>query len=751
MSLELGSVLRGESDAYLVGEERGRGGFGITHRAQRQRDGLEVIVKVLKLERLEQWKSLELFEREAKVLRGLQHPGIPRYVDYFSLGDATRPNGFVLVQEYIPGHDLREVMRGERSLSPDEMRRWFVEALEILRYLQELAPAVIHRDVTPKNLLLRPDGRAALVDFGSVQAALQSTSTVSSTSAGTFGYAPMEQFVGRASPSSDLYGLAMTYLAVAASSEPTEMPLDGARVDVAQLLGPAAPFAGILHQMTDPDPRRRPRDAATVLEQLKDPARAAKGAPTSSGGLEDTTGYLTRLERRLRDEGFAILRGGRIGAGPVVFTAKRAAKGLKAAETIELVVVREEEHPGGVSGVAQAVTQANPAASRWRVLTSGPRFVVPVVIAGRGFARPPSCPATRRDVVPVAVDLAEGATHVLRTDLGPDATPLLQYLWWLVTPQADARSLARPKSGVKRIAVAAGAGTALVLAAAAVYVAVLDPATYYLVHVADPATRQIAYARFVPDGERGLDVSEVTVIDADGTVRSRRAIDPHAYPCGLSDGALTSWSCEGHNCRLERSRASSDESSELAATEFRRWWWCSVHGERTAVAHGESGQSQVWIYGRGSAAALAPGTQPGDRDPAWYPDGHRLVVSSGPDGGERLSSLDVTSGERTELGGPPARQLRPAVSPDGRRIAFYSITRKARGEARKANADEWDLSLLDPVDHSARMLIQSVCFTSGPAWLSPDELVYAKWTGEQCGLFIYDLRTEETRQIVKRF
>src|SRR5439155_11901035 len=125
------------------------------------------------------------------------------------LGAPDAPEGFALVQELMPGRSLAEIVRGG-GLSQAQMMGWFEEILHVLDYLHRRAPPVIHRDVTPKNIILRPDGRAALVDFGSVQAALRAGQMVSSTAAGTFGYAPLEQFVGHAGPRSDLYGLGMT-------------------------------------------------------------------------------------------------------------------------------------------------------------------------------------------------------------------------------------------------------------------------------------------------------------------------------------------------------------------------------------------------------------------------------------------------------------------------------------------------------------------------------------------------------------
>ena len=284
-----GQTLTGKHGVYQVEQALGQGGFGLTFRARRQRDGASVVVKQLRLERLADWKAVELFEREGAVLRGLSHPGIPEYVDSFGLGE-PEPVGFVLVQSFVEGQTLRERLRIQRRMGPEAMLHWLWRMLEICQYLHTRHPPVIHRDINPKNIILTPAGDAVLIDFGTVQAKLASQHTVSSTSAGTFGYAPPEQFVGRATPGSDLYGLAVTFLAVATGNEPEELPFVGARIDVRKALthvdvDPRIVLA-LLH-MTEADPEQRANDAAAIMRKLE-PLRARyRPAPTATAAPSD--------------------------------------------------------------------------------------------------------------------------------------------------------------------------------------------------------------------------------------------------------------------------------------------------------------------------------------------------------------------------------------------------------------------------------------------------------------------------------
>ncbi len=269
-----GHIEEASAGRYRIIEELGEGGFGVTYRAERVSDGLPVVVKYLQMSRVPDWKAVELFEREAEVLQKLSHPRIPGYIDHGVGADGISADGDVdaarapfIVQEYIEGRRVDEAMQG-REFDAAWVTTMVRDLLGVLEYLHGRVPPVIHRDIKPSNVLVDEAGRAYLIDFGTVRAVFRDEG---STTAGTFGYAAPEQFVGRASPASDLYGLGMTALTALSGKAPEELAFEGNRVDVDAVL-PAgsvpARLKRMIAQMTEPNPDERPASAGEVLRRL---------------------------------------------------------------------------------------------------------------------------------------------------------------------------------------------------------------------------------------------------------------------------------------------------------------------------------------------------------------------------------------------------------------------------------------------------------------------------------------------------
>jgi len=229
-------------------------------------DNSLVVVKLLAFGGTVQWDDLKLFEREAQILKQLNHARIPRYLDYFCVDDRTL--WFGLVQEYIPGEPLKEQLNAGKRFSQKEVRKIAVEILKILMYLHELNPTVLHRDIKPSNLIWGEDNHIYLVDFGAVQDKAAKEG-VTFTVVGTYGYAPMEQFGGRAVPASDLYALGASLIHLLTGTAPSDLPVQELRIQFTDRVNLNSGFVSWLEKMVEPAPEQRFPTARQALEVLK--------------------------------------------------------------------------------------------------------------------------------------------------------------------------------------------------------------------------------------------------------------------------------------------------------------------------------------------------------------------------------------------------------------------------------------------------------------------------------------------------
>jgi serine/threonine-protein kinase len=154
------------------------------------------------------------FRQEASTLARLDHPGLPKVSDYFSIRERD-----YLVMDFVPGQNLLEITsearREARCLDEEMVLTWVYQLCDTLTYLHSRQPPVLHRDIKPANIKLTPEGRLKLVDFGLVKP-LDPTDPSTLTGlqgAGSLPYAPLEQYVdhlGHTDARSDLYALGAT-------------------------------------------------------------------------------------------------------------------------------------------------------------------------------------------------------------------------------------------------------------------------------------------------------------------------------------------------------------------------------------------------------------------------------------------------------------------------------------------------------------------------------------------------------------
>ncbi len=268
--MEVANSLTGSiiADRYQLAELLGSGGSGSTYRATRISDGSEVAIKILSLRHLNDWKQLELFEREAKVLSQLSHPQIPAYLEYFHV-DTPSNRAFYIVQQLAPGKPLTGWIHAGWLSTEAEVRDIASQLLNILQYLHQQSPPLIHRDIKPHNIIRNDDGQVFLVDFGAVQNVYHNTLMKGSTVAGTYGYMAPEQFRGMAVPSSDLYGLGATLLYLLTHRSPADLPQERLKLSFRGHVNIANHFADWLEVILEPDTADRFASASAALQALR--------------------------------------------------------------------------------------------------------------------------------------------------------------------------------------------------------------------------------------------------------------------------------------------------------------------------------------------------------------------------------------------------------------------------------------------------------------------------------------------------
>ncbi|GAC1567527.1 MAG: hypothetical protein NVS3B14_13850 [Ktedonobacteraceae bacterium] len=147
--------------------------------------------------------NTDRFLREALLLARLSHPAIPTLYDYF-----FEDGYWYLVMEYLPGPTLASYMRQYAPLPPLEALNYAMQLCDVLDYLHKQTSPVVFRDLKPSNVILSPEGRLMLVDFG-ISRYFKEGQINDTTDFGSPGYASPEQYegTGQTDGRSDLYSL----------------------------------------------------------------------------------------------------------------------------------------------------------------------------------------------------------------------------------------------------------------------------------------------------------------------------------------------------------------------------------------------------------------------------------------------------------------------------------------------------------------------------------------------------------------
>lgn len=224
--------------------------------------GQEVILKeyILPVHRgqLTAERTAEKLKAEAEILQKLDHPNIVKLKDAF----IEDYRGY-LVMDYVRGDSLKQLTDRQGPQNEQQVILWAIQVLETLSYMHQLSPPVVHRDITPDNLMLQEDGNIKIVDFN---VAYQVDSSSTATVVGKHAYIPAEQFRGKPCPQSDIYSLGGTIFYLLTGKEPEPISKSyPARVNE----NVSAELDKIVSKATSTSLQERYADVQTFADDLK--------------------------------------------------------------------------------------------------------------------------------------------------------------------------------------------------------------------------------------------------------------------------------------------------------------------------------------------------------------------------------------------------------------------------------------------------------------------------------------------------
>jgi serine/threonine protein kinase len=255
---------RGYEIIKELGANRGAG--RVAYLAKQLDNNRLVVIKQFQFARSNSsWDGYKEIEREVTILKQLQHPNIPRYLATFETSE-----GSCLVQEYIDGRSLSEIISSQQLFTPKQVKDIIVRLLEILVYLQEsFTEPILHRDLKPANILLDGDLQPFLIDFGGAK--VSEGLGGSTVAVGTLGFMPPEQRFQQFNKTTDVYSLGLTIVCWLTRTEPMQMytlinmgtnRVIGLRESLSTY---SLRFVDWLEKVVQPDPNDRYPDAKAAL------------------------------------------------------------------------------------------------------------------------------------------------------------------------------------------------------------------------------------------------------------------------------------------------------------------------------------------------------------------------------------------------------------------------------------------------------------------------------------------------------
>jgi tRNA A-37 threonylcarbamoyl transferase component Bud32 len=259
MPLEVGIIMRGGSLTLV--RHLALGGLSAVYLAQLGGGKLVTLKESVVPEDVDtelKEKAREMFAREATLLMRLSHPNIVQVLDYF-----VEQGRSYLMLDYMSGQDLRQFVRQNGAVRESLAVDWACQIARVMDYLHSQAPPIIHRDLTPDNLIVRGDGQIVVIDFG---AANEFLGNATGTFVGKQSYIAPEQFRGKATTQSDIYAFGGTLYYLLTGSDPEALAQsepDKVKENI------SSDLAQLVKSCTALEAQERPQSASEIVRQLE--------------------------------------------------------------------------------------------------------------------------------------------------------------------------------------------------------------------------------------------------------------------------------------------------------------------------------------------------------------------------------------------------------------------------------------------------------------------------------------------------
>ncbi|WP_020522771.1 serine/threonine-protein kinase [Catelliglobosispora koreensis] len=278
------------SKRYRLDERIATGGMGDVWKGTDEVLDRTVAIKIMLTALLEERGFVERFRTEARTMATINHPGVVRIYDF------GHDEVAYLIMEYVEGEPLSRTLNRVGRLTPARTMSLVAQAAEALEAAHE--KGVIHRDVKPGNLLVRPNGTLILTDFGIARSAAAAQLTATGAVLGTASYLSPEQASGQpATPASDVYSLGVVAYQCLSGSRPYEgdTPLEIAMKHVNGTARPLAqdvpvPIRQVVERAMAKEPAKRWKSAAEFAVAARRAATLPAHPPTVQQQVKPAAG-----------------------------------------------------------------------------------------------------------------------------------------------------------------------------------------------------------------------------------------------------------------------------------------------------------------------------------------------------------------------------------------------------------------------------------------------------------------------------